>query len=353
MKKSYILYYVFLYNFSERKHERTGFDMQEAKQLTLDYDIAVPAAFDKQDKNNTFSDAQSCVFDFNKLFTNGVGAEEVHSRNSMVILGDSLQVLKGMQEKSVHLIFADAPYNIGKDFGNNQDKWDSVANYIDWCKTWIDECLRVLKDDGTMYFMTATQHMSYLDVYVSEKYNVLSRIIWAYDSSGVQSKKMYGSLYEPILMINKKAKAKYTFNYQDILVEAKTGAKRKLIDYRKNPPQPYNTEKVPGNVWEFSRVRFKMEEYENHPTQKPELLLERIIKASSNPGDIVLDPFSGSFTTSAVAVRLGRIALGIDMNEEYFEMGIRRTGIATEYNGKSLEKEKKRKTNAKSKYVRD
>lgn len=112
-----------------------------------------------------------------------------------------------------------------------------------------------------MYFMTATQHMPYLDIYISEKYNVLARIIWAYDSSGVQSKKIYGSLYEPILMVNKSSKNKYIFNYEDILVEAKTGVKRKLIDYRKTPPQPYNTKKVPGNVWDFSRVRYKMEEY--------------------------------------------------------------------------------------------
>lgn len=164
---------------------------------------------------------------------------------------------------------------------------------------------------------------------------------------------MFGSLYEPILMINKSDRERITFNYKDILIEAKTGAKRKLIDYRKDPPQPYSTEKVPGNVWEFSRVRFKMDEYENHPTQKPESLLERIIKASSNAGDIVLDPFSGSFTTSAVAVRLGRIAIGIDLNDEYYEIGLRRTGIATERNGRLLVKEKIRKTNAKSKYVRD
>ncbi|MCI9426639.1 MAG: adenine-specific DNA-methyltransferase [Eubacterium sp.] len=273
--------------------------------------------------------------------------------NSLIILGDCLSVLKKMKHSSVQLIFADAPYNIGKDFGNNSDKWGSVRAYIDWCKIWIDECMRVLSDTGTMYIMTATQHMPYLDVFVSEKYNVLSRIVWTYDSSGVQSKKMYGSLYEPILMINKSKKASYTFNYGDILVEAKTGAKRKLIDYRKNPPQPYNTEKVPGNVWDFSRVRFKMDEYENHPTQKPEAMLERIIKASSNPGDIVLDPFSGSFTTSAMAVRLGRVSIGIDLNEEYYEMGLRRTGITTERNGKSLEKIKVRKTKAKSKYVRE
>lgn len=270
----------------------------------------------------------------------------------MAILGDCLEVLKHLKSKSVNLIFADAPYNIGKDFGNNKDKWENVQIYIEWCKKWIDECLRVLADDGTMYFMTATQHMPYLDVYVSEKYNVLCRIVWAYDSSGVQSRKIYGSLYEPILMINKSAKAKYIFNHDDILVEAKTGAKRKLIDYRKNPPQPYNTEKVPGNVWEFNRVRFKMDEYENHPTQKPEALLERIIKASTNLGDVVLDPFSGSFTTSAVAAKLGRISIGIEMNEEYYEIGLRRTGIAKEHNGKILIKQKARKTKAKSKYVR-
>lgn len=293
-------------------------------------------------------------FDFSTIFNeNDVSQEMMDNGKSLAILGDSLSVLKSIKDKSIDLVFADAPYNIGKDFGNNSDKWNSVQSYINWCKEWIDECIRILKDTGTMYFMTATQHMPYLDVYASEKYNVLCRIVWTYDSSGVQSKKMFGSLYEPILMINKNAKAKYTFNHQDILVEAKTGAKRKLIDYRKNPPQPYNTEKVPGNVWEFSRVRFKMDEYENHPTQKPEALLERIIKASSNKGDIVLDPFAGSFTTSAVANRLGRLAVGIDLNEEYYEMGLRRTRIATERNGKSLEKKKKRKTKAKSKYVRN
>ncbi len=316
--------------------------MKKAIQMTLNFDEEIGIDVKNAKENLTTR------FDFIDLFHDTSNLKQMHNHNSMAILGDCLQVLRQMKSNSVHLIFADAPYNIGKDFGNNQDKWENVPQYIKWCKSWIDECIRVLSDHGTMYFMTATQHMPYLDVYVSENYHVLCRIIWSYDSSGVQSKKIFGSLYEPILMINKDAKAKYTFNHQDVLVEAKTGAQRKLIDYRKNPPQPYNTEKVPGNVWEFSRVRFKMDEYENHPTQKPEVLLERIIKASSNVGDVVLDPFSGSFTTSAVAVRLGRVGIGIDMNEEYFEMGLRRTGITYEYNGKYLIKEKKRKTNAKS-----
>lgn len=329
--------------------------MKEPVQLTLDFMTTVSVPEEEKIAGRNMDSVSNPIlqpFDFRSLFTDKYSFVERHSNHSMAILGDCLDVLSHMKSKSVNLIFADAPYNIGKDFGNNRDKWENIQIYVEWCKKWIDECLRVLTDDGTMYFMTATQHMPYLDVYVSEKYNVLCRIVWTYDSSGVQSKKMYGSLYEPILMINKSAKSKYIFNHEDILVEAKTGAKRKLIDYRKNPPQPYNVEKVPGNVWNFNRVRFKMDEYENHPTQKPEILLERIIKASTNLGDVVLDPFSGSFTTSAVAAKLGRIGIGIEMNEEYFEMGLRRTGIAKEYNGKILVKEKVRKTKAKSKYIR-
>lgn len=275
--------------------------------------------------------------------------EFVYNDHSIVILGNCVEELKKIEDNTINLIFADPPYNIGKDFGNNKDKWKNTENYITWCKTWIDECFRVLKDDGTFYVMTATQFMPYLDIYCSEKYNVLSRIVWTYDSSGVQSKKIFGSLYEPILMCNKNKKAKYTFNDKDILVEAKTGAKRKLIDYRKKIPTPYNTKKVPGNVWNFNRVRFKMKEYENHPTQKPENLLERIILASSNENDIILDPFSGTFTTSAVAIKNNRKAIGIELNAEYYKIGIRRTNIANTYKEEKLEKKRTKKTTTRNK----
>lgn len=196
--------------------------------------------------------------------------------------------------------------------------------------------------------MSSTQYMPALDRYVDSKYCVVNRIVWVYDSSGVQSKSKYGSLYEPIL-ITQNANAKYTFNYEDIMVKARTGAERKLIDYRKTPPQPYSTLKVPGNVWNFNRFRFKMDEYENHPTQKPEALLERVILASSNKGDIVLDPFSGSFTTAAIAIWLARKAIGIGNNPDYFKIGLRRTGICTEYQGEMLCCDKSHKTKNKSK----
>lgn len=282
-------------------------------------------------------------------YFNAIDFEHMSNEDTFVACGDCLNILKKIKDKQVDLIFADPPYNLGKDFGNGSDSWSDKDEYLNWCYEWIDECFRVLKDDGTFYLMNSTQNMPFISVYLQKKYNIINDIVWFYDSSGVQSKKKYGSLYEPIIMANKDSKGSYTFNWEDILVEAKTGAKRNLIDYRKTPPQPYSNEKVPGNVWEFARVRFKMDEYENHPTQKPEALLERIVKASSNEGDLVLDPFGGSFSTCAVSKKLGRKTIGIEQNVEYFKIGIRRTGISDSYNGEKLEKDKSRKTSNKSK----
>jgi site-specific DNA-methyltransferase (adenine-specific) len=188
--------------------------------------------------------------------------------------------------------------------------------------------------------MTATQNMPHFDLFLRDKLTILSRIVWYYDSSSVQARKYFGSLYEPILHCVKDPN-NYTFNANDILVEARTGAVRKLIDYRKPVPKVYNSKKVPGNVWHIPRVRYRMDEYENHPTQKPIALLDRIIKASSNEGDLVLDPFSGTFTTSYVARELKRRSIGIEISEEYLKIGLRRLHIATEFHGERLRRERK------------
>ncbi len=259
--------------------------------------------------------------------------------SSQIILGDALEVLRTqIKDNSIDLIFADPPYNIGKNFNGNLDKWAKDEDYLSWCYEWLDLCIKKLKPNGSLYVMTSTQFMPYFDIYLRNKLHVLSRIVWSYDSSGVQAKKYYGSMYEPILFCTKD-KNNYTFNADDILVEAKTGAKRKLIDYRKAIPSVYNSEKVPGNVWDFARVRYRMDEYENHPTQKPIALLERIIKASSNKGDLVLDPFSGTFTTCFVAQTLGRKSIGIDLQEDYVKIGLRRLDLVKEYKGELLQKE--------------
>jgi site-specific DNA-methyltransferase (adenine-specific) len=191
-----------------------------------------------------------------------------------------------------------------------------------------------------MYLMASTQAMPYFDLYIREKLTVLSRIVWSYDSSGVQAKKYYGSMYEAILHCVKNMNL-YCFNADAILIEAKTGAKRKLIDYRGETPKPYNTKKIPGNVWSIPRVRYRMSEYEKHPSQKPEALLDRIIRASSSLGDIVLDPFAGTFTTAAVAKKLERNSISIELQDEYLKIGLRRVLGMNKHLGEKLETIKK------------
>ena len=265
-----------------------------------------------------------------------MGVLASHSNElSTIYHSDCLDALQEIKDSSVDLIFADPPYNIGKTFGTFKDSWRSDKGYAEWCYLWLDLCIDKLSQNGSIYVMTSTQAMPYLDLWLRDRLTILSRIVWHYDSSGVQAKKYYGSLYEPILHCVKNPKS-YTFNSREIEVEAKTGAVRQLIDYRKANPEPYKTTKVPGNTWYFPRVRYRMPEYEDHPSQKPEALLERIIKASSNPGDLVLDPFSGTFSTCAVSQKLNRKSIGIEMQELYYRIGLRRLGISNEYNGTDI-----------------
>ena len=272
--------------------------------------------------------------------------------NQKIIWGNSIDVLVNqIPDNSVDLIFADPPYNIGKIFGDSKDRWTSDREYLEWCYLWVELCVKKLNNTGSFYLMNSTQNMPYLDIFLREKTHILSRIVWHYDSSGVQARKHFGSMYEPILYCVKD-KNNYTFNAEDVYVEAKTGAKRKLIDYRKPTPAPYNNQKVPGNVWEIPRVRYRMDEYENHPTQKPTTLLERIIKASSNVGDVILDPFAGTFTTSFVAKKLKRKSIGIEIQEEYVKIGLRRLEVLTHYKDEELKAETKsftKRSNGKAK----
>ncbi|MEZ0370070.1 MAG: adenine-specific DNA-methyltransferase [Candidatus Sericytochromatia bacterium] len=252
------------------------------------------------------------------FLTHTIGSQTVHQ-------GDALKVLQALPDGSIDLIFADPPYNIGKRFGESHDRWPSEADYLDWCYRWIDLCLQKLQAHGSLYLMASTQAMPFFDLYLRSRLEILSRIVWTYDSSGVQARRYFGSLYEPILFAVKDKK-NYVFNADAIQVEARTGAQRKLIDYRKDPPEVYASTKVPGNVCYFARVRYRMPEYQHHPSQKPEALLERILLASSDPGSTVLDPFAGSFTTAVVAQRLGRNSISIEREPDYVQAGLKRLG---------------------------
>jgi adenine-specific DNA-methyltransferase len=239
---------------------------------------------------------------------------------------DIFEGLKEVQEGSVSLLYVDCPYNTGvKNYEGWVDKWDSEEKHAEWCYEWLEVALTKLKPNGSMYIMAGTAATPYIDIFLRNRVKILSRIVWHYPSSGSAATRKYTQLYEPLIYCVMNPDD-YTFNSADIAISSKTGLSGK-IDRRKKIPAQYAITKNPSNVWSFNRVTPTSKEYQPHPTQKPLALLERIIKASSNPGDMVLDLFAGSFTCGTVCKRLKRKSISIEREPKYCKLGIKRMKI--------------------------
>lgn len=224
------------------------------------------------------------------------------------ICGDAIEELEKIPDKTIRLVVTDPPYNLSKDYGNNQDRLE-FDKYLYFSRKWLTEAKRVLTDDGTIYVFMGMRYISYV-------YNILEQdlgmtfnswITWFY-TQGVGKTKGFSPRHDDILMFTKHPK-KFVFHIDDIRVPQKF--------YRSiNNMRGAN----PGNVWEFSHMHYCNKNRKKHPTQKPEGLFERMILASSNPGDVVLDPFVGGGTALRVCQQTGRIGIGIDINPEYVDM---------------------------------
>ena len=232
---------------------------------------------------------------------------KAQAANISVIAGDVLEQLKTLPAESVDLVIADPPYNLKKDYGNNSDD-QSFDDYLNFSKQWLREVDRVLKPTGSIYVFMGFRFVSYL-------YDILSRdlgyrfgnwICWHY-TQGIGKTRGFSPRHDDILMFTKSEE--FTFNLDDIRVPQKY--------YRaRNNMRGAN----PGDVWMFSHVHYCNENRLDHPTQKPEGIIERMVLGSSDAGDVVLDPFAGSGTTLRVCQQLGRGAIGIELNESYVEM---------------------------------
>lgn len=221
-----------------------------------------------------------------------------------IICGDCTKELKNIKSNSVDLIVADPPYNVGKDYGNDSDKQE-FEDYLAFTREWLTECHRILKKNGTMYVFIGFRYISYLYQIMEQDLGMsfINWISWHY-TQGIGKTKGFSPRHDDILMF---AKSKsYKFNLDAIRVPQKF--------YRKvNNMRGAN----PGDVWEVSHIHYCQKGRQNHPTQKPEALIERMVLASSTEGDFVVDPFSGSGTTLRVCQQLNRDCIGIEINEEY------------------------------------
>ena len=224
-----------------------------------------------------------------------------------LITGNAITKLKLLNDDSVDLIIADPPYNLGKDYIDTNDKLP-FKEYMQFTREWLNESIRVLKDGGTIYVFMGMRLISYLFQLLDndDRMNFLSWITWHY-TQGVGKKKGWSSRHDDILMFTKGKN--YTFNLDAIRIPQKY--------YRSiNNMRGAN----PGNVWEFSHIHYSQKNRASqHPTQKPEGVIERMVLASSNVGDTVLDPFSGSGTTMRVVQQLDRNGIGIEIEPKYIE----------------------------------
>ena len=229
-----------------------------------------------------------------------------------IICGDCIEILSKVRKPFADLIFADPPFNIGYKYDKYHDKKES-ANYIAWTKDWMAACKKVLKPNGSFYIAIGDDYAANVRI-IADELGLFMRnwIIWHY-TFGQQTKNKFARSHTHIFyFVNDKKN--FTFNDNAVRVPSD----RQLIydDRRANPAG-----KMPDDVWtEYSRVCGTFKERAGwHPCQMPEDLLMRIIAASSNRGDCVLDPFCGSGTTASAAYQLGRNYVGIDVSEKYVE----------------------------------
>ncbi|MCE5340831.1 MAG: site-specific DNA-methyltransferase [Planctomycetaceae bacterium] len=236
-----------------------------------------------------------------------------------IIEGDCIKILGSVKEPFADLIFADPPFNIGYKYDKYNDK-QKKEHYLDWTRKWMAACVNVLKPTGSFYIAIGDAYAANIKV-IADELGLFTRnwIIWHY-TFGQQTKDKFALSHTHIFYF---VKDKNNFTFNDYAV--RTPSDRQLIY---NDKRANSVGKNPDDVWKcFSRVCGTFKERMGwHPCQMPELLLARIIAASSNTGDCVLDPFNGSGTTAVVAAKYGRKYCGIDISKDYVKKTIERIG---------------------------
>lgn len=265
---------------------------------------------------------------------------------NQILHGDCIEILKSIPENSVDLIFADPPYNLQLHndlyrpnmtkvdaVNDSWDQFENFAEYDEFTRQWLSESRRVLKETGTIWVIGTYHNIYRVGAIMQDlEFWFLNDIVYIKNNPmpnfrGVR----FTNAHETMIWAQKKKGAKYTFNHQSM--------KKLNDDSRENGLQmrsDWNLNLVNG------KQRIRSNGVKTHSTQKPEALLYRIILASSNPGDVVLDPFFGTGTTGAVAKKLGRNWVGIERDRKYIKVAEKRIDAVQEADRDVLDVEKRK-----------
>lgn len=249
-----------------------------------------------------------------------------------VIHGDIVDVLKTLNDKSAQIVIADPPYNIGKDFGNKSDK-QPMGEYLEWCDTWIEDCLRVLRDDGTMFIYGFSEILALILARIPQ--HIHRRwLVWHYTNKNVPKLNFWQRSHESILVLWKNDRVFHKDDvrepYTDGFVKGSAGRKRPTTKgrfsngetettYTAHPSGalPRDVIKIPtlaGSVGKNERV--------DHPTQKPLELCDKLLRSCRQVPEngFVLIPFAGSGSECVAAKKLGLPFVGVEINQEYIKV---------------------------------
>ncbi|MBK9153876.1 MAG: site-specific DNA-methyltransferase [Chloracidobacterium sp.] len=246
-----------------------------------------------------------------------------------LICGDAFECLPSLKAGSFDLLFADPPYNLTKEFGKEIFRERTGEDYEAWLDSWLGLCVPLLKETASVYICGDWRSSAAIQRVGSRYFKLRNRITWEREK-GRGAKANWKNAAEDIWYFT--VSDRFTFN-----LDAVKQRRRVIAPYRENgKPKDWNESEDgnyrdthPSNLWTDITVPFwSMPENTDHPTQKPEKLLAKIILASTVPGDLVLDPFAGSGTTAVVAKKLGRRFIAIESDEQFCLLAAKRLELA-------------------------
>ena len=280
-------------------------------------------------RNRTLELNASEIEEFQKRLVYLEKQNDLTDFRNKIICGDAFRALEILPEQGFDLLFADPPYNLTKNFGENSFRQTSLDEYENWLETWLKTCARLLKPTASVYICGDWRSASAIQRVGMKFFRLRNRITWEREK-GRGARANWKNAAEDIWFFT--VSDRYVFNTEAV----KT--KRKVLAPYTVGGKPKDWEKAsdgnfrvthPSNLWTDITVPFwSMPENTDHPTQKPEKLLAKIILASTNENDLILDPFAGSGTTCVVAKKLNRRFLGIERDEKYCLLTEKRLALA-------------------------
>lgn len=283
-------------------------------------------------RNRTLTCTAEEIINFTQELKRIDRPHDINDLEDKVINQDLFEAAKQLPNQFADVIVLDPPYNLFKNYNGNVFKGKNKEDYSDYFRMILEAVLPTLKEDGTVYVCSDWKTSMHIAPILEKHLCVRNRITWEREK-GRGAKTNWKNNTEDIWFCTKSMKDNYTFNVDAVKL------KRKVIaPYRDSQGKPKDWDEGeggnfrlthPSNIWTDISIPFwSMPENTDHPTQKPEKLIAKLVLASSNAGDLIFDPFLGSGTTAVVCKKLARKFVGIEQNTEYCCWTIKRLGLA-------------------------